>query len=108
MTGVAAHPDFRRATVWFSALHADATVDPPAVLGEYRVRLQAAVGRQVRLKRTPELQFKADPAITEGLKIDEILRHLPPPAPEQPEAARERPDARGDEPGPTGASSTGV
>lgn len=89
VTGVAADPDFRHATVWFSALHSGTTIDTVAVLGEHRIRLQAAVGRQVRLKRTPELHFKPDPAIAEGLKIDEILRHLPPPAPD----AGDGPDA---------------
>ena len=35
-------------------------------LAEHRVRLQAAIGRQVRLKRTPQLSFVADPAVSSG------------------------------------------
>src|SRR5207253_1936095 len=84
VTGVAADADFRRATVWFSALHTPAETPAAEVLAEHRIRLQAAVGRQLRLKRTPELQFRPDPAITEGLKIEEIIRQLPPPAPDDP------------------------
>jgi ribosome-binding factor A len=31
----------------------------------------------VRLKRTPELTFREDPAIATGARVEEILRSLP-------------------------------
>jgi ribosome-binding factor A len=81
VTGVRVDPDLRRAVVWFSALTATAgaevTDDPAAVLAEHRVRLQAAIARQVRLKRTPELTFQPDPAIAVGTRVEDILRRLP-------------------------------
>ena len=76
ITGVRVEPGLRHATVWFSALSAGEHVDVAAVLGEHRARLQAAVARQLRLRRTPELSFGADPAIDTGTRVEEILRGL--------------------------------
>jgi ribosome-binding factor A len=77
VTGARVDPDLRRALVWYSALSAPATdEDIEAALAHHRVRLQAAVGRQLRLKRTPELVFKLDPAIAVGSRVEEILRGI--------------------------------
>ncbi len=74
VTGVKAEPDLRRAHVWFDTLRDGMEV--AGVLGQHRVRLQAAVGNQLRLKRTPELTFAPDPAIAVGTRVEEILRQL--------------------------------
>jgi ribosome-binding factor A len=34
------------------------------------------VGRQTRIKYTPVLEFRVDPAIEQGLRIDRILHGL--------------------------------
>ncbi len=54
----------------------DADDEAAAVLAELRVRLQRAIGDQARLKRTPELAFRPDPAVRGGERIDEILRDI--------------------------------
>jgi ribosome-binding factor A len=72
ITGVECEPDLRRAVVLFSHLDEAAT----DALAEVRVRLQAAISRQVHLKRTPQLRFQADPAVAEGNRIEDILREL--------------------------------
>ena len=72
VTAVQSDPDLRQATVLFATLSDDAA----EALEEVRVRLQAAVGRQVRLKRTPRLSFAADPAVASGQRIEEILRDI--------------------------------
>jgi ribosome-binding factor A len=72
VTGVDVEPDFRRAVVWFTSLNDGVEV----ALAEHRVRVQAAIGRQVRLKRTPELTFRRDPAIATGRRVEDILRDL--------------------------------
>ena len=72
VTGVDVEPDLRRAVVWFTSL----TESVDEVLAEHRVRLQAAIGRQVRMKRTPELAFRRDPAIASGRRVEDILRKL--------------------------------
>ncbi len=77
VTGARVDPDLRRALVWFSAMSAPAPdQDIRAALAVHRVRLQAAVARQLRLKRTPELAFEADPGIAVGTRVEEILRGL--------------------------------
>jgi ribosome-binding factor A len=76
ITAVECDPDLRRARVLFSSLDDDVLT----VLSETRVRLQSAISQQVRLKRTPQLRFEADPAIAAGNRIEDLLRHLPPPS----------------------------
>jgi ribosome-binding factor A len=84
VTGVRVDPDMRKAVVWFSSHNAPAVGRPgsrpddvvAAILGEHRVRLQKAIARQLRLKRTPELVFRPDPAIVAGTRVEEILRGL--------------------------------
>ena len=72
VTGVEVEPDLRHATVWLSSLSSTGE----EILGRHRVRLQAAIGRQMRLKRTPELRFRADPAVESGQRVEDILRGL--------------------------------
>ena len=73
ITAVDCDTDLRRALVLFSSLGEDAET----ALGEARVRLQAAISQQVRLKRTPLLRFGPDPAVAAGTRIEDILRELP-------------------------------
>jgi ribosome-binding factor A len=47
-------------------------------LGEHRVRLQGAIGRQARLKRTPHLVFRADDVERGAARIEGILRGIDP------------------------------
>jgi ribosome-binding factor A len=72
VTGVRTDADLRHATVFFSSL----TPEVAAVLGEHRLTLQAAIGRGVRMKRTPLLQFLPDPAIAAGARVEELLRRI--------------------------------
>ena len=72
VTGVEVEPDLRHATVWLSTL----SPTGEEVLGKNRARLQSAIGRQMRLKRTPELRFRADPAVQSGERVEDILRGL--------------------------------
>ncbi len=72
VTHVEATPDLRRAKVLLSSM-------PEGVADEldrHRLRFQAAIGRQVRLKRTPQLSFEADPAVAKGQQIEDLLREL--------------------------------
>lgn len=74
VTGVRVEPDLRHALVFFDSLgRAD---EVGLALADHRVVLQAAVARQLRLKRTPELAFSPDPAIAVGTRVEEILRGL--------------------------------
>jgi ribosome-binding factor A len=72
VTGVRTEADLRHATVFFSSL----TPEVAEALGEHRLALQAAIGRDVRMKRTPLLQFLPDPAIAAGARVEELLRRI--------------------------------
>jgi ribosome-binding factor A len=72
ITAVSCDPDLRRATVWLASLDEGEA----EALGELRVRLQAEMSRQVRLKRTPQLSFQVDPAVAAGSRIEAILSDL--------------------------------
>jgi len=72
VTGVVTDPDLRHATVYFASL------DKPAAeaLERHRGALQAAIGRHVRMKRTPALRFLPDPAVAAGERVERALRRI--------------------------------
>ena len=72
VTAVESTADLRQAKVFFSSMDEHAEL----ALHELRVKLQSAIGAEVRLKRTPQLSFVVDPAVTSGARVDEILRRL--------------------------------
>jgi ribosome-binding factor A len=78
VTSVVVEPDLRHALVYYDSLDEMSDDVVLGALAEIRVRLQAAVGRQARLKRVPELSFQHDPAIREGSKIEAILADIGP------------------------------
>jgi ribosome-binding factor A len=72
VTGVDVVPDLSSAKVYMGSL----TQPVADALEEHRIHMQRVIGRQVRLKRTPKLQFAADPAVAEGKRVEEILRRI--------------------------------
>src|ERR1700694_374478 len=72
VTAVAVGPDLRSAVVFLSSLNESAA----GALVEHRSRLQRAIGSQVRMKRTPRLEFEPDPGIASGQRVEEILREI--------------------------------
>jgi len=77
ITAVQVDPDLRHAKVLFDpGLEPGVTDEVLEALSEQRVRLQAAVAKQVRLKRTPQLSFLSDSGVTTGTRVEEILREI--------------------------------
>lgn len=86
LTGVDVTGDLRQATVWYSVLDlpgyikdADPTQvheDTAEALRNITGHLKSVLGRQVRLKYTPDLIFREDPALTQVDRLEEILRGL--------------------------------
>jgi ribosome-binding factor A len=79
ITGVDTKSDLRNATVYIS------------VLGNERKRaatlrgleaahglLQSRLGRQLRLKRTPQLTFEYDPSVEQGVRMSRLIDDLAP------------------------------
>lgn len=72
VTAVEADADIRQATVYLASLSERAA----AALEELRPEIQAAIARQSRMKRTPLLRFKADPAIESGIRVEQALHRI--------------------------------
>ncbi|MGO8876847.1 MAG: ribosome-binding factor A [Acidimicrobiales bacterium] len=72
VTGVRIDPDLQHAVVFFSSLRPEAA----EALAEYRLALQRAIGRSVRMKRTPLLRFQSDPGIAAGERVEQVLRRI--------------------------------
>jgi ribosome-binding factor A len=75
VTGVNVSPDLRHATVFYAALGRH-DGDVPAALHAAAPHLRGVLGEQVRLKYLPRLQFREDPAIEHGQRVEEIIRGL--------------------------------
>lgn len=73
ITEVHCDPDLRHATVFFVSRNADQD-EVAEALEEARVPVQAAIGREVRMKRTPQLRFEHDPVMESGWRIEELIR----------------------------------
>jgi len=72
VTAVDTAPDLRHASVYLSSLSEDAA----DALAERRAQLQRTLGRQIRMKRTPQLDFAVDPAVVAGSKVEDVLRRI--------------------------------
>lgn len=81
ITRVDVDTEMNRGLVYFDSL-TDEEGDAAIIeaLNEHRVRIQSAVGRQVRSKKTPVLSFRPDEVIRSAERIDRILRENPSPA----------------------------
>jgi len=79
VTGVDTTSDLAQATVWVSVLgnekQREATM---AALEHAAGPLQRALGTELRLRRTPKVQFAYDPAIERGVRMTRLIDDLTP------------------------------
>lgn len=81
ITSVDIDGDLRHAAVFYDSLAGEeGDTEVLEALGELRWKLQRAIGREARIKHTPELTFSPDPAVRAGARIDELLTVLPEPS----------------------------
>ena len=79
---VKATKDFAQATVYVSVFGSEAEQRKTLEgLEAARGVLQAQVGRELRLRRTPVLTFAYDPAVERGVRLGQMIDEL---APEDP------------------------
>jgi ribosome-binding factor A len=77
VTQVVVDADLNTAVVYFDSLAgAEGDDEVLGALGEHRVRLQAAIGRQSRMKKTPRVEFRADNVERDASRVEGILRDL--------------------------------
>ena len=77
ITGVDTAPNLRNAYVYYSVIGDDEQhAATAAALKSAAQRFQAVIGSQTRLKYTPVLEFRIDPSIDEGIRMEKLLREL--------------------------------
>lgn len=94
-TGVDVSRDLSHATVYFSTLGATTAGAPESYRDDAEAALQSAaphlrgvLGRQLRIRQVPRLNFREDQGILSGQRIEEILREIHQDAPVKDEAGR--------------------
>lgn len=77
LTEVEVSPDLRQAKVFYSVLGPpEQHEDTRHALHSAGSHLRATLGRQVRLKYLPQLDFREDPSVAAGQRVEEIIRGL--------------------------------
>ena len=90
VTGVRVRADLRRARVFYTVLGEERDHKATrAALRSATPRLRSALGREVRIKVTPELEFLEDDAVAGGDRVEELLEQIHHDHP--PEEERDRP-----------------
>ncbi len=75
VTGIEVDNELNRAHVYFDSLAGeDGDADIVEALDRHRTRLQSAIAKQIRAKKTPILDFQPDLALRSAERIDDILR----------------------------------
>ncbi len=77
VTGVKVTRDLRHAWVFYTSLGDDAArAGTRAALRSARPYLRTVLGRQVRLRSLPELEFEEDATAEEARRIDELITRM--------------------------------
>jgi len=75
ITSVDVDAELNRGIVFFDSLAGESGDEAILeVLEEHRRRIQSSIGKQVRAKKTPVLEFRPDDVIRAAERIDEVLR----------------------------------
>ena len=76
ITGVDVDRELANATVWFHISDEEDVEVVADALEEHRQRLQQALARQSRMRRTPTIHFAPDTSIHDASRIESILDEL--------------------------------
>lgn len=84
ITSIDVDSELNRANVFYDAFRGE-EVDAEVMeaFASHRIRLQGAIAKQIRARKTPILDFRPDMVLRSAEKIDRILRENP--LPERPE-----------------------
>jgi ribosome-binding factor A len=79
VTGVQTSPDLRHAIVYVSVLGSEKKrAASLRGLEAAHGLLQARLGRELRMKRTPQLAFEYDPSVERGVRMTQLIDELAP------------------------------
>ena len=76
ITGVDVSPDLHYARVFISGLKEQETKEVIRELQNARGRVRGFLGKRIRLRYTPELEFKYDEAPERGGRIEDLLAQI--------------------------------
>ena len=77
VTGVRVTADLRKARVFYTVLGEDRDHKATrAALRSATPRLRSVVGREIRMKVTPELEFTEDDAMGQSGRVEELLEQI--------------------------------
>jgi len=76
ITGVEVSPDLHFARVFVSGLNEKETRDTVAALQQRQGFIRSQLGRRIRLRYTPELDFKFDETAMRAGRIEELLADI--------------------------------
>jgi ribosome-binding factor A len=80
VTGVDTSPDLRHARVYVSVLGSEVEREEAFEgLSSAAGFLQSQVGAELRMKRTPTLEFVHDPSIEHGMRMEQLISEVVPP-----------------------------
>jgi ribosome-binding factor A len=79
VTGVETSPDLRYARVFVSVLGAERKrTQTLAALQAAHAVLQSRIAHELRMKRTPQLEFEYDPSVERGVRMSKLIDELAP------------------------------
>jgi len=79
VTGVETTADLRHARVFVSVLGAERKRRQTLVgLQAAHAVLQSRIARELRMKRTPQLEFEYDPSVERGVRMTKLIDELAP------------------------------
>lgn len=80
VTRVKATADLQHATIYFSVLEPERVNTTEGGLTRAAPYIRRLVGERLRLRYTPELRFQYDPSVAEGIRVQQLLNTVRPPA----------------------------
>src|SRR5437016_3065039 len=79
VTGVSVSPDLHACTVYVSVFgNEKKRAATMAGLDSAHAVIQARLGRELRIKRTPHLRFEYDPSVEQGVRMSKLIDELAP------------------------------
>ena len=76
ITDVEVSPDLHLARVFISGLHEDETRDAVDALNNARGKIRHHLGKRIRLRYTPELEFKYDETSMRAGRVEDLLAEI--------------------------------
>ncbi len=76
ISGVEVDNELTKARVYLSALEDADALAAVEVLGDHVGQFRKAIGQQARLRKVPLVEFCADPAISSGGRVEELLAEI--------------------------------